>query len=225
MITVRIEGLDALKKSLEEKLGPKAMESKIRKGMRAAKPEIKAALGKEMRRAYDVKKVQFAEKTWRISTGNSVMTIQSLVKWFGAQGDTIVPRGHRALLIPINTYLSSRITTKKFYSIVAWLRQENLSVIKGGILYAKPVWNTSKRGGVKVGTRINKQFRRRFQGTLKRPSGFSLTDIKVIDGERLVPIAVLRRSVRMPKRFDLVGLARSRLVNIAARHIESELIK
>lgn len=226
MITVKLEGVEKTIQSLRNYIGPEAIARKLRAGMRASKAEVKQALGREMRKAFKVKKPQFADRTWRISTANSQMEIRSLVKWLGAQGGSrIFPKGHRALLIPINTYLGTRITTKKFYKIIDWLYREKLLVFKNGIAYAKPIWNESRRGGVAAGSRINQKFRSKFQGTLKRPSGFSLADIKVIDGDRLVPIAVVRRSIKMPKRFLLEDVARRHLLQIVTRHIQKEFAK
>lgn len=224
MITVKIEGLDKTIAGMELAFGKKAIATKVRQGMRNAKPEVKKVLGQEMRKAFKVKKPQFADKTWRISTDNSAMTIRSLLRWLGAhEGKTISARG-RALLIPINTYLGARIGTKKFYKLVDWLRQNKLSVIKDGVLYANPVWNTSKRGGVGVGTRINKKFRATLQGSLKRPSGFSVSPA-FERADRLIPIAIIRRGINMRKRFSLSDIAARSLRGIVEKHIQQELYK
>ncbi len=224
MITVKIEGMDKTLKAIESSIGKSAVAAKVRQGMRNAKPEVKRVLGKEMRKAFKVNKAQFADRTWRISTDNSAMTIRSLVRWLGThEGGTISARG-KALLIPINTYLGSRIGTKKFYKLVDWLRQNKLTVIKNGVLYANPVWNTSKRGGVGVGTRINKKFRATLQGSLKRPSGFSVSPA-FERADRLIPIAIIRRSIHMKKRFSLSDIAARSLRDIVAKHIQQELYK
>lgn len=224
MITVKIEGIDKTIKSIEASLGKAAVAAKVRQGMRNAKPEVKTVLSGEVRKAFKVNKEQFADKAWRISTDNSAMTIRSLVRWLGAhEGATISARG-KALLIPINTYLGARIGTKKFYKLVDWLRQNKLTVIKDGVLYANPVWNTSKRGGVGVGTRINKKFRATLQGSLKRPSGFSVSPA-FERADRLIPIAIIRRSIHMRKRFSLQDIAVRSLSRIVSKHIEQELYK
>lgn len=192
--------------------------------MRASKPAVKAVLGEAMRRSFKVRKPQFADKSWRISTDNSSMTIRSLVKWLGAQGGaTIRPRSGRAVLIPINT-ITDRISTKKFYKIIDWLMQNKQTVIKDGVLYAVPDWNTSRRGGVAPGTRLNKKFRSRLQGSHKRPSGFNAM-FKEVNGARLIPIALVRRQVRMSKKFSLPEVAHQSIVGIVRKHIEAELAK
>ena len=224
MITIKIEGIDNALKALESKIGKTAVASKVRQGMRNSKREVKGVLGNEMRRAFKVRKEQFAERSWRISTDNNAMTIRSLVKWLGAhEGSTISARG-KALIIPINTYLGTRIGTKRFYKLVDWLRQNKLSVIKDGVLYANPVWNTSKRGGVGVGTRINKKFRATIQGSLKRPSGFSVSPA-FERADRLIPIAIIRRNISMKKRFSLSDIASRSLVSIVTKHIQEEINK
>lgn len=221
MITVKVEGIDRAINNMEMSIGEKAVAAKIRQGMRNSKPDVKKVLGVEMRKSFKVRKPQFADKTWRISTDNRSMTIRSLVRWLGSQaGSTISARG-RALLIPINTYLGTRISTKKFYKLVDWLRQNKLTVIKDGVLYANPVWNQSRRGGVAAGTRINQKFRARFQGSIKRPSGFSVSPA-FERSDRLIPIAIIRRSIRMPKRFSLTDIARQSLTSIVRQHIEKE---
>lgn len=224
VITVKIEGLDKTITGMEIAFGKKAIAAKVRQGMRNAKPEVKKVLGQEMRKAFKVNKPQFADKTWRISTDNSAMTIRSLVRWLSSQGGSTINARGKALLIPINTYLGARIGTKKFYKLVDWLRQNKLSVIKDGVLYANPVWNTSKRGGVGVGTRINKKFRATIQGSIKRPSGFSVSPA-FMRADRLIPIAIIRRNIRMPKRFSLTDIASQSLTTIVAKHIKAELFK
>lgn len=224
MITVNIDGLKAQIAAMRVTHGNTAVDAKIRNGMRAAKPEVKKILGQEMRKSFKVQKAQFADRTWRISTANRAMTITSLVRWLGVQGGTTISARGGALLVPINTYLGARITTKKFYKLVDWLRQNKLTVIKNGILYANPVWNTSRRGGVGVGTRINKKFRATLQGSIKRPSGFSVSPA-FERADRLIPIAVIRKNIRMPKRFVLSDVASKSLVQIVRTHIMQELAK
>ena len=224
MITVKIEGLDKTIADMERAFGKAAVATKVRQGMRNAKPEVKHVLGQEMRRAFKVQKPQFADRTWRIATDNSAITITNLVRWLLSQSGTTISARGKALLIPINTYLGARIGTKKFYKLVDWLRQNKMSIIKDGVLYANPIWNTSKRGGVGVGTRINKQFRARIQGSIKRPSGFDVSPAFMRE-DRLIPIAIIRKSIRMPKRFSLPDTANQSLIGIVRRHIEAELFK
>jgi hypothetical protein len=226
VITVNVSSnIDQVVRDLRAKLGPQALAAKIRAGMRAAKPEVKTVMAQETRRAFKVVKPQFAERAWRVSTQDQALIVKSLAPWMGVHvtGGTIRPKGHRKLLIPINL-ITGRIGTRKFFRLVAEMQNAGLTVIKGGVLYVKPVWNTSRRGGVAAGTRINKRFRQRLSGSRKRPSGFSAT-WRDVGGERLIPIAVLKSSITMRQRLDLPAIARQRLVPIVVRHVQAELTK
>jgi len=98
-------------------------------------------------------------------------------RWFKVhvEGGSIVARtAPRAVLVPINTRFGMRLSTKRFYKLIDWLMREKLTLVKDGILYVKPVMNTSRRGGVAVGSRVSKSFRAKFQGSKRRPSGFDI---------------------------------------------------
>lgn len=167
------------------------------------------------------------EKAWRLKIIESRssglgLQITNLARWFKmhVEGGTIGKRTTpRAILIPINTRLGARISAKKFYKLIDWLMREKLTVIRNGVLYVKPVMNTSRRGGVAVGTRVNKSFRAKFQGSLKRPSGF---DIK-LNAEGLTPIAIIRTSVAMKRRFNLDGIAQRRIMPVVAAAVTNRL--
>lgn len=192
----------------------------IKQGMRDAKLPVRAALQAEMKAAFNVKQDRFL-RTWRIgvrSAGNGTMIIENVMKGFTlhTQGGFIGPRSGRAVLIPINTAGGTRIGAKKFYKMIDWLMQEKLTVIKDSVLYVKPPMNESRRGGVGVGTRIQKKFRSRFSGPRKRPSGF---DIKLND-HGLTPIALIRRGVNMRKRIDMAAIVSRRIVPLILKGIQ-----
>jgi hypothetical protein len=135
-------------------------------------------------------------------------------------GGSIAPRNAaRALLIPINMAQGTRIGAKKFYKLIDWLRREKLTIIKNGILYVRPPMNTSRRGGVAIGTRVSKKFRARFSGG-RRPSGF---DIK-LNEHGLTPIAVVRRSISLRKRWDMPALVRRRILPLILEGIERRAV-
>lgn len=192
-----------------------------REAFKKSRPDTDAVLNAEMKAAFNVRDAR-AVRSWRLGVPSDrlAMRLTNLMRGFElhVKGGAINPRGSRALLIPINTRMGSRIGTKKFYAMIDWLRREKLTVIKGNILYVKPVMNTSRRGGVAAGTRVNKRFRARFQGSLKRPSGF---DIK-LNAEGLTPIAVLKRSVSMRARFDMDRIIDQRILPIVIRKIGAE---
>jgi hypothetical protein len=202
-------------------LKAKAANGLTREAFRKSRPDTDTVLNAEMKSAFNVKDAR-AVRTWRLGVPRDrlAMRLTNMMKGFElhVKGGTINPRGARALLIPINTRLGSRIGTKKFYAMIDWLRREKLTFIKGNILYVKPIMNTSRRGGVAAGTRVNKSFRSRFQGTLKRPSGF---DIK-LNAEGLTPIAVIRRSVSMRARFDMDRIVDQRIMPIVIKRIGEE---
>lgn len=197
----------------------RVMARAIPAGMRDAKPAVRTALQEEQRIHFNVKQARF-ERTWRIGvkTTPGVMIITNVMKGFSlhALGGTISPRHGQALLIPINTSAGTRIGAKKFYQLIDWLRREKLTVIKNGILYVRPLMNTSRRGGVAVGTRVSKKFRTKFSGSFKRPSGF---DIK-LNEHGLTPIAVVRRSINMRKRWDMPSIVQRRLLPLILDAIE-----
>jgi hypothetical protein len=196
----------------------------VKAGMRASKLALRGALQAEMKSVFKVKQERFL-RTWTISTNElpGTIVIRNKAKGFSlhAMGGSIGPRSGSALLIPINTVGGSRIGTKKFYKLVDWLRQNKLTFIKNGILWVKPLMNTSRRGGVGIGTRVSKKFRSKFQGSLKRPSGFEIK----LNEHGMTPIAVLRRSITIRKRFDMPALTRQALVPIVLNSIEAELAR
>jgi len=189
-------------------------------GMQDAKPHVRAVLQDEQRKNFNVRQQRFL-RTWRIGVRRQAlgtMLIDNVMKGFTlhAMGGSIAPRNSRALLIPINMAQGTRIGAKKFYRLIDWLRREKLTIIKNGILYVRPPMNTSRRGGVPVGSLVQKKFRFRFSGTVRRPSGF---DIK-LNEHGLTPIAVVRRSITLRKRWDMEGIVRRRLVPLILNAIE-----
>ena len=192
-------------------------------GMREARPQTDAIMRDETKRSFKVVPGSKLERSWRgkvedAGTANPKLVITNLAKWFAihTEGGVIGRRSTpRAILIPINTRLGTRISTKKFYRMVAWLMQAGLTVIKDGRLYVKPPMNTSRRGGVAVGSRVSKKFRAQFQGSAKRPSGF---DIK-LNAEGLTPIAIIRTRIAMPKRMNLNGITQEKLLPVESREI------
>lgn len=202
----------------------RSMDRAIKNGMRAAKPPLRAALQAELKSAFKVKQERFL-RTWTISTSEAPSTIIIRNKAAGfalhVTGGSIGPRTGSAILIPINAVGGSRIGAKKFYKLIDWLRQNKLTFIKNGILWIKPPMNTSRRGGVAVGTRVSKKFRAKFQGSLKRPSGFEIK----LNEHGMTPIAVVKRSISIRKRFDMDALTRRSLVQIVLNSIGAELAK
>ncbi len=190
-------------------------------GMRAAKEPVRDVLKAEMRKAFQVKQERFL-RTWRISVRSAPsMVITNIASGFGLHvtGGSIGPRGRSALLIPINTRMGARIGAKRFYSIIDWLHREKLLVAKAGILYAKPLMNESRRGGVGAGTRVQKRFRSKFQGTKRRPSGF---EIKLND-RGLTPIAIIRRRISLRSRYDMQSIVTRQIIPIVMRNIANEI--
>lgn len=198
-------------------------------GLKDARARTDAILKEETRRAFKIAAGSGGkfEKAWRLRIVDSKLhglglEITNLAKWFKTHvvGGTISKRTTpRALLIPINTRGQTRISTKKFYKLIDWLMREKLTVIKDGVLYVKPVMNTSRRGGVAVGSRVNKRFRARFQGSMKRPSGFEIR----LNDEGLTPIAIIRTSIMMRRRFNLDGIAQRRVMPVVATAIMNRL--
>lgn len=220
MITINIRSnIDVLRAAFEAK--KRSIDRAIQAGMSASKPAVKTVLRDELRKAFNVKQERFL-RTWTVSARSVPLTlvIENKAKGFGlhATGGSIGVRGGTVLLIPINTAAGTRIGTVKFYRMIQWLHQEKLTVIKNGVLYVRPPMNTSRRGGVQVGTRIQKRFRQRFSGSFKRPTGF---DIKLNDNG-LTPIAIVRRSITMRKRFDMTGIVQRRLIPIIVQSIRAE---
>ena len=205
------------------------VEKAINKGIKAARPRTDAILKEETRRAFKISTQAGGkfEKAWRIRRveqrgQGQGLEITNLAKWFKVHtvGGTIGKRSTpRAILVPINTRLGTRISTKKFYAMIDWLRREKLTVIIKGLLYVKPIMNTSRRGGVKAGSRVNKKFRTKFQGSKRRPTGFEIK----LNEEGLTPIALIRTSVTMRRRFDLDGIARRRIAPVLAASIQSQI--
>jgi len=193
----------------------------IRDGFRASKEPVREVLKQEARSAFRVRDPRM-ERTWRVSTSRAPsLIVRNLMRGFGLHvtGGVIRPKRGTALLIPINTRGGTRIGTAKLYKLVDWLHREKLLFAKNGILYVKPMMNTSRRGGVAAGTRVNKKFRSKFQGSLKRPSGFEIK----LNAEGLTPIAVIRRSVTLRKRFDIDSIARNKLIPLIMKNIANEL--
>jgi len=195
------------------------MQRFTKEGMRDAKPAVRAILQDEQTKRFNVKQTRFL-RTWRIGVKSPhTMIVENIMKGFGlfATGGAIGPRRGRALLIPINTASGTRIGAKKFYQLIDWLHQEKLLVAKNGVLYVKPPMNTSRRGGVDVGTRLNKKFRQRFSGSDRRPTGFDV----VLNTEGLTPIAIIRRSITQKKRWDTESIVRSRIIPTILQSIEA----
>ena len=198
-------------------------------GLKDARPRTDQILKEETRRAFKIPLASGGkfEKAWRLRVINVGahglgLEITNFAKWFKMHvvGGTIGKRSTpRAILIPINTRFGVRISTKKFYKLIDWLIREKLTVIKNGVLYVKPEMNTSRRGGVAIGSRVNKRFRTRFQGSKRRTSGF---DIK-LNAEGLTPIAIIRTSISMPKRFDFDGIVQRRIMPVVAATITNRL--
>lgn len=201
----------------------------IQDGMKDSRQSADRVMREEIDRAFDMRKVGAGKlrKSWRINVfadrGPAKMIIKNLAKWFliHTTGGTIGPRTTpKAILIPINQRLGTRMGAKKFYAMIDWLRREKLTIIKDGVLYVKAPMNTSKRGGVAVGTRVQKTFRTKFQGSKRRPTGF---DIK-LNEDGLTPIAIIRTSIKMRKRFDLIGVAKNRVIPIVVSSINKRLM-
>ena len=200
------------------------MERAVKAGMSAAKEPLRAAVQAETKAVFHVKQQGFL-RTWTISANTvpGTIIIRNRAKGFSlhAMGGSIGPRKGSAVLIPINTAGGTSIGQKKLYKLLSWLRERNMTLFKNGILYVKPPMNTSRRGGVAIGTRVQKGFRRRLSGTFERPSGF---DIK-LNAQGLTAIAVVKRSITMRKRFDMDRLARNTLVPIVISSIAAELAR
>lgn len=199
--------------------------SAIRRAVRNARPRTDAILNQETSAAFKVRDARML-RSWRLAvpgSGELKMIIVNLMKGFGLHvtGGMITPKHGSKLLIPINTRFGTRIGTKKFYKLVDWLRREKMTVIKGNLLYVRVPMNESRRGGVAPGTRVQKRFRTRFQGSKRRPSGF---DIK-LNPEGLTPIAVLRPAVALRRRFDMYRIATQRIVPVILDSIRAELLK
>jgi hypothetical protein len=206
--------------------------------LKDARPETDRILRAETQRVFKIRPGSRFNKAWRTRVldgkgfvgptmpGDNLamygLEITNLAKWFAMhiEGGTISHRTTpRALLVPINTRFNGRISAKKFYKLIDWLMQEKLTLIKNGILYVKPPMNTSRRGGVEVGSRVNKRFRAKFQGSARRPSGF---DIK-LNEHGFTPIAVVRSSVSMTKRFNFIDIVQRRVMPVVARAITNQL--
>jgi hypothetical protein len=200
--------------------------------LRDARPETDRILKQESQRAFKIASQSKFLRAWRIrvlggsaaegavSVSGYGLEITNLARWFKVHttgGDIAHRSTPRALLIPINTRFGMRITTKKFYKLIDWLIQEKLTVIRNGILYVKPPMNESRRGGVAAGTRVNKRFRQRFQGSKRRPSGF---DIK-LNEHGLTPIAIIRTSVSMKRTFAFADIVQRRVLPVVTARVVS----
>jgi hypothetical protein len=193
-----------------------------RRGAQKARPRTDAILNQEAEAAFKVRdpRMRRAWRLWVPSSGEIKLVIMNLMRGFGLHvtGGVVSPARRSKLLIPINTRFGSRIGTKKFANMIVRLRYDKMLLIKGNVVYVRVPMNTSRRGGVGIGTRVQKSFRTRLQGTLKRPSGF---DIK-LNAEGLTPIAVLRPSIALRKRFDMDRIARDRIIPVVLESIRSE---
>lgn len=197
----------------------------VRQGIRNARPRTDAILNAETQAAFKVRDARM-QRTWRLavpSSGDLKLIVTNMMRGFGLHvtGGTITPKGRSKLAIPINTRFGSRIGTAKFANLLVRLRHAGLVVIKGNIIYVRVPMNTSRRGGVAIGSRVNKKFRTAFQGSKRRPSGF---DIK-LNPEGLTPIAVLRPSVALRKRFNMDRIVRDRIIPVVLDSIGAELAK
>lgn len=195
----------------------------IRDGVRKARPRTDAILHQETQAAFKVRDPRM-QRAWRLgvpSGGELKLIITNMMRGFGLHvtGGTILPKGRSKLLIPINTRFGTRIGTAKFANMVVRLRHAGLVLIKGNVLYVRVPMNTSRRGGVAVGSRVNKNFRAFFQGSKKRPSGFEIK----LNPEGLTPIAVLRPSVSLRKRINMDRIVRGRIVPVVLDSIRHEL--
>lgn len=195
----------------------------IERGLKKSRPATDQALRTEAHASFKIRDPR-ADRMWRVGVPSGTLTLRitNLMRGFELHvtGGTIAPKRGSALLIPINTYLGGRIGTARFYKLVDWLRREKLTFIRGNILYVRVPMNTSKRGGVGVGTHVQKKFRAKMQGTLKRPSGFGLN----VNAEGLTPIAVLRRSISLHARFNVDSVTNSRVIPIILENVRQEMI-
>jgi len=197
----------------------------VRKGVRSARPGTDAILNAEVDAAFRVRD-QRMRRSWRLAvpgSGEIKLIVSNLMRGFGlhVRGGTISPKHGTRLLVPINTRGGTRIGTKKFYRMIDWLRREKLTVIIGNILYVRVPTNQSRRGGVAVGSRVQKRFRSRFQGSKKRPSGFEIN----LNAEGLTPIAVLRPSVTLRARFDNTRIVLTRIMPLINQGIAAEMAR
>lgn len=196
----------------------------IQRGIKAARPRTDEILNQETKAAFNVRDARM-QRSWRLAVPSSELKliITNLMRGFGMHvtGGVISPKHGSKLLIPINTRFGTRIGTKKFYKLVDWLRREKLTVIKGNLLYVRVPMNVSRRGGVAPGTRVQKRFRTQFQGSKRRPSGFDI----ILNPEGLTPIAVLRPSVALRRRFDMYRIAQQRIIPAVLDSISAEVAK
>lgn len=205
----------------------KRVRAALARGIKAARPRTDEILKEETRRAFKITSYGGGkfERAWRIrrvdSPSGPGLQILNLARWFKVHtvGGTIRPKQGRALLIPINMRLGMRVSTGKFARMIDWLSKEKLLFVRGDTLFVKPIMNTSRRGGVAVGSRVNKRFKTKFQGSKRRPSGF---DIK-LNAEGLTPIAKIKSSITMRRRFDLERVARTRVAPHLAMQIQNAL--
>jgi hypothetical protein len=194
----------------------------MKRGLRKARPQTDRVLTDEVRTVMKVRDPRM-DRSWRLGVIDNGMTlrISNLMRGFEMHvtGGTIGPKRGSALLIPINTYLGAHIGVKKFYRLIDELRREKLTVIRNNILYVRVPMNTSRRGGVAAGSRVQKQFRRRFQGSKRRPSGFSIR----LNAEGLTPIAIIKRSINMRARFDPQSVTQRRILPIVVAAVRAEM--
>lgn len=195
----------------------------VRDGLVEAKNPIRQILKRETAQAFSARPGSRIMSSWRIAVEGrgeaAEFRAYNKAPWFytHVEGARIGPRRGSKLAIPINTRLGTRITNDKFRKLLSDLRASGQTVIKNDVVYIKPVLNKSRRGGVAKGSRVNKKFRRKVQGSIKRPSGFEL------NGTRLAPIAVLKSGITMRKRFDADRVLKSRMLPEATRLVLARL--
>jgi hypothetical protein len=194
----------------------------IVRGMRKARPQTDRVLTDEVRTVMKVRDARM-DRSWRLGVLDKSLTmrVSNLMRGFEMHvtGGTIGPKRGSALLIPINTYLGAHIGAKKFYKLIDWLQREKLTFIRRNVLYVRVPMNTSRRGGVAVGSRAQKQFRARFQGSKRRPSGFGIR----LNAEGLTPIAIIKRSINMRSRFNVESVTQRRIVPIIIASVRAEI--
>lgn len=198
----------------------------IRRGVRGARPKTDAVLKEETRAVFNVRDPR-ADRMWRVFVASdkpTTLSMRNLMRGFEmhVMGGTIGPRGGEAVLIPINTRGGTRIGRRKFYNLINTLRRLKLTFVKNGILWVRIPTNRSKRGGVAVGSRVQKSFRSLIQGSKKRPSGFELP-LNAAGSYSIAPIAVVKHSISMRPRFDMLRVAERRVIPILLDSIRSEM--
>jgi hypothetical protein len=205
-------------------MGRRMTESRaaIKRGLRNARPQTDRVLTDEVRSVMKVRDGRM-DHSWRLGIIDDGMTmrVKNLMRGFEMHvtGGTISPKRGSALLIPINTYLGGHIGTKKFYKLIDWLQHEKLTLIRNNVLYVRVPMNTSRRGGVAAGSRVQKTFRARFQGSKRRPSGFGIR----LNAQGLTPIAIVKRSINLRARFNVDSVTQRRIMPIIVASVRAEM--